>query len=257
MKSIQQQWVHGALLLCLCHRAALAFQPQSNSRLSSRKNGVHQAMVDPNDIMTSLVHHHDPETLPALLSTMLSTAIQPAAHGHSNPIFGPPDQLLEAGKSIAPSAKALTNMGVTHAKSVQEMIPDTSEGFQNAVKEVLMKGKKVLDINDLTIRGGDPLPGFEVTKGILPTRTPPPESLQSFASEVKWSAGYFNVMDKLPYVAFWYAMVEFFILRPNVDLYKEDIEADPVGVSIDTISVTAVRAVALAIISFVTVGFFG
>jgi hypothetical protein len=252
MKSIQQQWLHGTLLLCL-YQSSMAFQPRSISQ--KRQATSLKAIVDPNDIASAASSLSHPE-LPALMSTMLSTALQPA-HGHSNPLFGSPDPILEAGKSLAPSARAIANMGITHAKSVSEMIPDTSLEFQQKVGAALKQGWKVLDNSDLTGRGGEPLPGFSPTKAILATRTPAPDSPESFAAEVKWAAGYFNVMDKLPFAAFWYAMVEFFILRPNVDLYKEDIEADPLGVTADTVSVAAVRCLAIAIIAIVTVGIYG
>jgi hypothetical protein len=213
-------------------------------------------MVDPNDIASAATSLSQPE-LPALLSTMLSTALQPA-HGHSNPLFGPPDAFLSAGHSIAPSAKTLSKMGITHAKSITEMLPNSSAEFQQQVGAAVTKGWKILDNTDLTGHGGDPLPGFSQSKGgVLPTRTEPVDSLESFALEVKWASGFLNVMDKLPFAAFWYAMVEFFLLRPNVDLYKEDIEADPVGVAAESFSILGVRCVAIAIIAIITNGVYG
>lgn len=195
----------------------------------------------------------------SLVSTMLSpTNLQPAA-GHSNPLFGPPDPILEAGKSIAPSAKALAGMGISQAKTVGDMVPDASPSFQQAVTAAMDKGWKVLNEASIMNGGAATLPGFSETHGILPTHNVnvPAETPASFAAEVQWAANYFDVMDKLPFAAFWYCMFEFFILRPGIEFYKEDIEADPVGVLTDTLSVATVRVIAIAIISSLTVVFFG
>jgi hypothetical protein len=217
--------------------------------------------MDPNEIISAVSSHGSHPEVPALLSTMLTSALKlPEAHGHSNPFFGPPNQYLAAGKSIAPSAKALADMGITHAKAASEMVPDASPAFQESAAAAMNRGWKLL--NGANIMNGGVathLPGFVETKGVLSPHNPnvPAETLSSFASELKWSSGFFNVMDKLPFAAFWYAMVEFFILRPNVDLYKEDVENDPVGVAADTVSIAGVRFLAIGIISTITLGFFG
>jgi hypothetical protein len=216
--------------------------------------------MDPNEIVSAVSSHGSHPEIPALISTMLTSALKlPEAHGHSNPFFGPPDQYLAAGKSIAPSAKALADMGITHAKAASEMVPDASPAFQEKAAAAMNKGWKLLNGASIMNGGYDQLPGFVETKGILSAHNPnvPAETPETFASEVKWAAGFFNVMDKLPFVAFWYAFVEFFVLRRNVDLYKEDVENDPVGVAADTISIAGVRFLAIGIISTITLGFFG
>jgi hypothetical protein len=243
-----------ALLLGLC-QASAAFQAPSQIQRSRSRSLQLQIAIDPNDIATAASHISRPE-IPALMSTALSSALTPA-HGHSNPLFGPPDPFLAAGKSIAPSAKALVDMGVTQAKTVGDMVPDATPAFQNSVGAALNKGWKVLMESSIKGTGVDHLPGFTDTEGIFGVRQGMPDSPESFALEVKWAAGYFDVMDKLPFVAFWYAMVEFFILRPGVDLYKEEIEDDSTGVTIDTFAVGAVRVAAFAFISTVTLGLSG
>ena len=47
-------------------------------------------------------------------------------------------------------------------------------------------------------------------------------------------------------------MVEFFILQPGIDLYKEDIEDNPSGVFAESVVVTGVRLGAFALIGLVT-----
>jgi hypothetical protein len=250
MKTIQQKWPCVILLLSL-HESSLAFNsPQARVRRSTELS-----LVDPNDIASIMSSAHGvPSEVSALLSTALSAAI-PAAHGHANPVFGSPDPYLLAGKSIAPSVKALTDMGIVPAKTVGDLLPDAPEGFQHAVAEAVKKGWNILDTSRIHGSGENHLPGFSDTRGIFGTRMVPFDTAQSFAAEVQWANNYFSVMDKLPFVAFYYALVEFFILRPGVDLYKEEIEDAPEGVLADTISVGVVRLGAFAVISFLTVLF--
>jgi len=206
--------------------------------------------------VASAGHSTIPTEITTFLSTALSTAI-PVAHGHTNPLFGPPDPYLEAGKSIAPSAKALLDIGITTTKTVDEMLPDSPEAVKQYLTTSMNNGWNVLDASNIKVSNVNHLPGFQDTRGIFGTRAVPLESPESFTAEIKWAAGYFNVMNKLPFIAFYYALVEFFLLRPGVDMYKEDIEDDPEGVLADTISVSIVRAGVFAVIAMLTVTFFG
>lgn len=260
MRSSNESRRNAVLLLCVMSARNVGSFQAYKSNLSAIK-GRHtelRAHVDPDIISTFSSPTTHPE-VQTLLSTMLTpNNLQPAA-GHSNPLFGPPDPFLAAGKSIAPSAKALSDMGITQAKAASDIASDTSPAFQQTVAAAMDKGWKLLN-NANVMNGGQPsLPGFSETHGILPTHSlnVPPETPASFAAEVQWAANYFDVMDKLPFAAFWYCMVEFFILRPGIDFYKEDIEADPTGVLADTVAVAGVRMIAIAIISFLTVVVYG
>jgi hypothetical protein len=259
MKSIQQQWFAATVFLSLRHtHAAFQTAPSFSVKRATKLQVV--AGVDPNDIVSFVSSGHDviPSEVSAFLSTTLSAAVPAVAHGHSNPLFGPPDPYLAAGKSIAPSARALVDMGITTPKSVSEMLsPESSETFQQSVTAAVGKGWKVLDGSKIHGTGVNHLPGFSDTKGIFGTRMIPYEDPETFSAEVKWAAGYFSIMDKLPFVAFYYALAEFFVLRPGVDLYKEEIEDDPEGVLADTVSVAIVRVGAFALITMVTVLFAG
>ena len=215
-------------------------------------------LVDPQHVASAV---SSPE-LPALLSTMLSTALVPA-HGHSNPLFGPPDAILAAGKSVAPSAKAMVDLGLTQIKTAADILP-TAEGtttpaFAQSVQTAMTRGWKVLSDANIMNGGGTHLPGFKETGGILPYHNPnlPVETPATFAASVEWSVNLVHVIEKLPYAAFWYALVEFFILRPNIDLYKEDIDNDPNGAIIETLTVSGIRMGAFFIIALVTTTMYG
>jgi hypothetical protein len=214
---------------------SFAFQTYNNNGATIQTRTTElRALVDPDMASTVSSHVTHPE-LHTLLSTMLSTT------------------------NLQPSAKAFADMGITQAKAASDFAPDTSPAFQQTVSSVMDKGWKVLNNANIMNGGAPSLPGFSETHGILPTHSlnVPAETPASFAAEVQWAANYFDVMDKLPYAAFWYCMVEFFILRPGIDFYKEDIEADPTGVLADTVAVAGVRVIAIAIISFLTVAFYG
>jgi hypothetical protein len=216
-------------------------------------------VVDPHHVTLAV---SGPE-LPALLSTLLSTVIAPA-HGHSNPLFGPPDAILAAGKSIAPSAKAMVDLGITQIKTAADILPQedgamTNPDFAQSVQVAMTRGWKVLSDANIMNGGGTHLPGFQETRGILPYHNAdlPVETPETFAASVQWSVSLLQVVEKLPYAAFWYAMVEFFILRKGIALYKEDIENDPNGVMMETLTVAGVRMGAFFIIALVTTTIFG
>jgi hypothetical protein len=259
--SIQQpQWSRAILLLCLAFPTSLAFspvnmKPASQPRLTTSRQ---QMVVDPHHVALAV---SSPE-LPALLSTMLST-VQVSAHGHSNPLFGPPDAILAAGKSVVPSAKAMVDLGLTQIKTAADILP-TAEGtttpdFAQSVQVAMTRGWKVLSDANVMNGGGTHLPGFQETRGILPYHNPnlPVETPETFAASVQWSANFLQVVEKLPYAAFWYAMVEFFILRPGIDLYKDDIDNDPNGAIIETLTVAGIRMGAFFIIALLTTTMFG
>lgn len=194
------------------------------------------------------VNHESMRSIESILSTMYTStqAMLKPAHGHSQPFWGPPDPYL-SGKSLAPPAKALLDMGIQKSDDVQLLAPD--------VQAAAAKGWKLLDSTRTQVE--TILPGFAPTRGILPYHDRiPDETDESFAAQVDWAARYLNVIDKIPYAAFAYGLVEFFLLRPNLDLYKEDIEAEPTRTVMDTVTVTGVRVGVFAVIALVTVGMF-
>lgn len=235
----------------------------SDRRPHSRRKAVDLSEI-PN-LVTAGLHHlptvpHGPEEATTSLSSILSTlysataegVLQPA-HGHSQPLFGPPDPYLSAGKSIAPPAKALLDMGVEKAN----VISGGDLTLPSDVKAAIAKGWTVLDGSHM--KPEDVLPGFAKTGGILPQHNPRivPDSPETFAAQVEWSARFLNVVDKLPYMALAYGLVDFFLLKPNLDLYKEDVEEEPSAIFMETASATAFRMGVFAVIAVVTLGMFG
>lgn len=190
------------------------------------------------------VNSHGVRYSEAVLSQMI--VLKPAME-HTQPLWGPPDPYLSAGRSIAPSAKSLADLG----------IEKSTEGWPELAQMAVKDGVSVID--KAAIHAESLLPGFASVHGILPSHDPgvPPETPATFAAQVEWAAGFLNVVDKLPEAAFAYALIEFFILRPGIDMYKEDVEEDPGRAFADTLAVAGVRLGMFCIVAAVTTTIFG
>jgi hypothetical protein len=201
-------------------------------------------------------------------STSSSAAYLQPAHEHTQPLWGPPDPYLSAGKSIAPLTPpgptsaggvtaALDAAGTTSSSSSSSSSTVSPELAQQA-RLAAARGWDVLDAQH--IKAGAALPGFAETGGILPRHVPNlplEETPATFAAQIEWSAAFLRVVDRLPYAALLYALVEFLVLRPNVDLYKEDVEDDPGRALADSVKVTTVRLGAFAVVAILTLVVFG
>ena len=220
----------------------------------------YHSFIDPVASATAGVDHID-----AILSSSVTTSNAAAAHGNSWFGFGQVDPYLSAGKSVAPPDKNLLDMGITptfHAKSASAVLPaDVAADFKGAVQKAIDNGATVLDTSKIQNGGATHMPGFQETRGILPAHNNDLLRAQAdpdvFKYQIGWASQFLKAFDKLPYVAFFYALFEFGFLRNDVDLYKEDIEDDPSGVMAESIVVIGVRLVAFILIGFLTVTMFG
>lgn len=214
-----------------------------------KRSPICQSQLDPHAFVEHInymtiaydsIHNTHFETL---LSTMYTTGI---AHGHSNPWFGPPDPYLNAGKSIAPLGSS-----VPPPSAPTTDMPSLVKFFSN-------KGVPILDSS--TITPENYLPGFTPTESILPAhrKLPPANNAAVFSAQVEWAANYMNVALKLPLAALVYAIVEFFFLRSDVDLYKSEIEQESKSALwADALSTVFVRIIAMTVIAVLTLAIFG
>mmetsp|Transcript_24960 Transcript_24960/g.34913 ORF Transcript_24960/g.34913 Transcript_24960/m.34913 type:complete len:266 (+) Transcript_24960:198-995(+) len=232
----------------------------SSSRTTTTK--VH--LMDPHQLMTTVVdnHHVMDESIHAAQNTyetLMSTLVAPAmkltpAHEHVNPLFGPPDQYLQAGKSIAPmNPNAFQDAGLTVPKPLDQV--DLPEDFQ----KIMMQNKRaVLDPNSITAFD-NVMPGFKksVDAGSSVSNrfsgvTPGDISQATMEEEMKYAIYNMHVIRKLPMAALLYVLTEFFLIKPVADMYAEDIEDDRVGVMTDQVSVYGMRAVSILAITVLT-----
>lgn len=105
------------------------------------------------------------------------------------------------------------------------------------------------------------MPGFVETRSLLAPHDEmgmanggsPELNWKRFAAGEMYADTLMRVFNKLPYVAFGYAAVEFFVLRPSSkDLYKEDVENDPLGVTTETLSDVGVRVGIFFVLAMLT-----
>lgn len=220
--------------------------------------------------------------LPSMISTMVmaSAAASVPAHGHSNPLFGPADPYLQSGRSIAPSLDALSRLGLVSTPAAREdgtvgtTGPSGPAAFRPSSSSASNRGssragtRAVLDGSKIVRQGGDAskaatataaatLPGFAETRSLLAPRAEEWDTFSQFRARIMLNANV-NIpnLDKVPIVVLCYGLVEFFLLRPNTnDLYKEDVEEDPVGVTIETVSDVAVRVGILFVLAVMVIQF--
>uniref|UniRef100_A0A7S4A9L8 Uncharacterized protein n=1 Tax=Pseudo-nitzschia australis TaxID=44445 RepID=A0A7S4A9L8_9STRA len=254
MRSIQkeQQRLRSLFFLAiLLTPGILGFQspssPTKTRSTSHQQSRLYAAIIDPVGITTILTAAQQTAAgdLPiSPLSAILATTVD----------FG-------SIQSIHPAA---TTAATAATETIQQMLPGAGEALQGQVQEALNSGMNVMDASKFAHGGGASLPGFAETNSILAphvTRYPQsgtitPDNFPQFELGDRLAYAYLllEYVQKLPYVAFAYVLVEFFFLRSNVDLYKEDIEDDPSGVLAETVSDTGVRVglfLVLAVITYV------
>jgi hypothetical protein len=199
-----------------------------------------KATVDPNDIFHAQPHFE------ALLSTLYVDVLKPAQE-HTQPLWGPPDPILSAIKSIVPSPNAFNDAGLT-APTVD--IPET-------ITQTLMKAKGMNVIDPTSVIQFDrTLPGFQVTGHFLPTHSAVQESPQSLILELGSVAKMMRVVNNLPMAAFLYTCAEFFLVKPGYDVYKEELEEDRPGAAVEFLMLSGLRLGILSVIGLLTLGLF-
>ena len=181
---------------------------------------------------------------------------------------------LLASTIVAPSADAIAQLHgaatatvlpiKAAAASSTELLPGAGDLVKAQAQQALEGGWKVLDATKFLHGGADSLPGFSETQSIVAPHLLPGPSDESvtlqewpqnmFKARMEYASTMLKAIQKLPYVAFGYALVEFFFLRNDVDIYKEDVEDDPSGVFAETVSDTSVRFAiffGLAVVTYV------
>lgn len=225
------------MLITLLLPASRAFQlfptlhHQSYQTRTSQMARRLAPFVDPAEFLhhSSSLTHHDTLSWKAILSTMYTTTVN---HG---------------GNTIVSDLKNMaTGADIAETKQLPEVA-------QKAIHE----GWSFIDGREFKIV--PTTAGFSETRGILPGASSmnlPTGTPSSLYRETKSTAAFLNVLDKLPNAAFLYVLIDFFLLRPGIDLYKEDIEDEPTDALAETLAVTTVRIGVFIVISFLTVTIF-
>jgi hypothetical protein len=243
---VQRRWiipgmaVFAALSLTCC---ALTTPPMAKP--STKRTVQRKAMVDPHDV----VHAHS--HLEALLSTLYAEILKPAQE-HTQPLWGPPDPILSAGKSIIPSPNAFSDAG-----GLTAVAPPPTLDITDKVSDALMKTKGAfINVIDPTavISFDKVLPGFKETGHVLPLHIIPEDTPESLILEMGSVAKMMRVVNNLPMAAFLYTCVEFFLVKPGYDVYKEELdESHP---EVEFLMLSGLRFGILSVIGLVTLGLF-
>eukprot|EP00529_Nitzschia_sp_RCC80_P020717 CAMPEP_0113462612 /NCGR_PEP_ID=MMETSP0014_2-20120614/12195_1 /TAXON_ID=2857 /ORGANISM="Nitzschia sp." /LENGTH=400 /DNA_ID=CAMNT_0000354507 /DNA_START=95 /DNA_END=1297 /DNA_ORIENTATION=+ /assembly_acc=CAM_ASM_000159 len=178
-------------------------------------------------------------------------------------------------KSIEPTARALKGLQdqIDQHRTALSLVPEQSTHVTVRSSEVATKATEIMkdkamklgmkpraplqpiefDVKTITsdmMVKSNTLPGFAETKSLLEPHNElalqgvPSTAVEAarYNSGMMYGAQLWSVLDKLPWVLVAYAIVEFNFLRNDTkDLYKEDIEDDPVGVTAEVASDAAVR----------------
>lgn len=234
------------LLLVLTMPTALAFVPAAAS--SSSQKTERMLAVDPLDItsMHDQIADHSP-TLDAIMSTLYASAakLQPA-HGHEQPLFGSPDPYLSKFQSIVPNA----NYHPTTPTLAQESdIPDKIRGAIDYAR----RGDFVDPTTISRVDGAAP-PGFDKFNSIWSTAPNRPIS-----QTTDYTLGVLNqevrnlrALQKIPIAAFLTVVVDFFLVTPGMDIYKEEIDEDGDLVNKEAAVAGAARVAVLAVVAGAT-----
>ena len=231
--------------------STLPFLPQSNRNVLHNKRSRRATTLQLSlDLMDSQQQQQQHQLQNFLLQ---SVYYKPAAE-HTQPFWGgPPDPYLTAGQSIPPSTKALSEMGITTINDKSNVIAVFGEKITNDHKFI---------IDSTRIQMEDILPGFTPTGGILSQHASlgdpsSPPAVVSFVASIDWASKFINVIDHLPIAVLVYVLIEFFVLRPNINTYKEDVDENPSAIVADTIAVTTIRVTMFCIVAITTLGVFG
>lgn len=219
-----------------------------------------QGVVQSSEMLASTDMKIASEHLQTIVSTMYTDTIDAGKvvqQGNSWSLFGPKDPYLTTIKSIPP----LHPGEYVQDQTTTTLQPGPPVEWEDSIKAMKEEGVKILDARDITFR--TLLPGFKPTGGILPTHNPGvynEETGAFFDSQMDYSKEFIPVVNNLIRVAFGYVLVDVIVLREllgfyNDDIYREDIEEDPVGVDIEAVSAMAIRVGIMALLAIATVVF--
>ena len=203
---------------------------------------LHAVPVDVSAVATAAQHVIDP-SISSLAAVLTSTIITPSADALSH--------LQGAATATAMTVPVAKAAATTATANIQEMLPGAGDAIQAQAQQALSGGWKVMDATKFVHGGQASMPGFSETQSIVAPHLLPGPSDESvtmtewpqnmFKARMEYAGTMLRAIQKLPYVAFAYALLEFFFLRSDVDIYKEDVEDDPSGVLVESVSDASVR----------------
>jgi hypothetical protein len=169
------------------------------------------------------------------------------------PLFGPPDPYLLKMQSIAPLPDAFDKTGLDVPTLIDEAsIPDRIRGaFDYARKGTFVDPTKIIQIDD----GASP--GFVKTGTFFPELKAVPTSQEYQLGVLDAEVGKMKVLQKLPIAAFITVLIDFFLVTPGVEVYKEEIEEGGGEIAKESVVAGGFRVAVLALVAGLTLVFSG
>lgn len=232
------------LMVLLMASSVMAFAPLGPQ--SGRFNSRREVAVDPSDIASSITQIADQHpTMEALISTLYTATIKnPEAHGHSQSLFGPVDVYLKQMESIAPATKGTLPTIVQDAD-----IPDKIRGTFDYARAK----PNFVDPTTIIRIDSDASPGFAKMGNFFPNRMATPAPTTDYQLGVM-NQEVFNLraLQKVPLAALLTVIVDFFVVSPGIEVFKEEIEEEGDRVMQEAVMAGTARVAVLAVVAGLT-----
>mmetsp|Transcript_6784 Transcript_6784/g.9904 ORF Transcript_6784/g.9904 Transcript_6784/m.9904 type:complete len:229 (-) Transcript_6784:49-735(-) len=183
--------------------------------------------VDPSDITSSAMQIWNHSPLESLLSTLY---VDPA---------------LSKIHSIPPVPGTIVH-AATHASTG---FAGVSEQMRETIDFAQEKGN-FLDPNE--IKRIDISPGFSVSHGFLPEVTPISDTERYRQGVAMFEMDNLRLLMKAPIVAVITALVDFFVVTPGMDVFKEDIDENESQMVTQSVIQSATRIAVLGVVAGIT-----
>jgi len=241
------------LAICL-PQGSLGFQTVSlisTQSTSTQNSPLYATVIDPVEVSSMLASAQHAVDLP-LSALLSSTIVAPSADALAQLHGAATTSAIPMVKAATTSAIPLVKAASTTATAgIQDMLPGAGDAIKSQAQQAANDGWQFLDASKFIHGGQASMPGFSETKSVLAPHVrlgAMEESVTlkempdyAFASQLALTGKALRTFLKIPYTVLAYVFIEFFFLRSDVDLYKEDIEDDPSGVFAETVSDTGVR----------------
>ena len=237
------------ILLLMPTESVVAFMSQQ--ALVTRSCATAGMSMEPSHITSSVDQILNHPTLEALFSTLYTTAVQlQPAHGHEQALFGPVDPYLLKMQSIVPASGAGADLGPPVFEEAS--IPDALRGAIDYAR----RGNFVDPTNVLRVDGAAP-PGFVSSRALFPPLQSVPQTRDYQLGVLDAEVGNLRKLQNVPIAAFITVLVDFFLVTPGMEIFKEEIDENGEQVARESAVAGTARVAVLAIVAGLTLALSG
>lgn len=217
----------------------------------TQRETLRDMSVDPSDIGSSMDQILEHPALEALFSTLYTATMKlEPAHGHVQSLFGPVDPYLLKMQSIVPAPNAGDALGTPAFDEAS--IPEKLKGaFEYARRGEFVDPTHVLRID------GDAPPGFNPPETFFPKLQAPPQTQDYQLGILNAEVGNLRALQKVPIAAFITVLVDFFLVTPGMEVFKEEIEENSEEITRESAIAGTARVAVLAIVAGLTLAMSG